>query len=166
MPTRRIELRAEHYHCSVLPLYYVGNYVPVSYTHLITNSISLLQGQSLPADYLVPILLALLLIGISLSSAMAVSYTHLLACNRQFTIFRLWCLGIMLCDLEQGSIYFRFYTDKCLYLLSTCHYRINIFSYLTRIHQYEKTDRNHLYYMRLIFITRFAKERKHCITYS
>ena len=89
-----------------------------------------------------------------------------LACNRQFTIFRLWCLGIMLCDLEQGSIYFRFYTDKCLYLLSTCHYRINIFSYLTRIHQYEKTDRNHLYYMRLIFITRFAKERKHCITYS
>ena len=27
VPTRRIELRAEHYHCSVLPLYYVGNYV-------------------------------------------------------------------------------------------------------------------------------------------
>lgn len=24
VPTRRIELRAEHYHCSVLPLYYVG----------------------------------------------------------------------------------------------------------------------------------------------
>lgn len=39
---------------------------------LITNSISLLQGQSLPADYLVPILLALLLIGISLSSAVVI----------------------------------------------------------------------------------------------
>lgn len=27
VPVPRIELSAEHYHCSVLPLYYVGNYV-------------------------------------------------------------------------------------------------------------------------------------------
>lgn len=31
VPTRRIELRAEHYHCSVLPLYYVGLILLESY---------------------------------------------------------------------------------------------------------------------------------------